>query len=63
MNNHHIDLSKEIICQFPNGGKVVVYNSIDRTANDFQRIFGTYRKKGKYSRSMGAFSFGIVYAL
>ena len=37
-DNHHIDLSKEILYQFPNGGKVVVYNSIDRNANDFQRI-------------------------
>jgi len=50
MNNHHIDLSKEIICQFPNGGKVVVYNSIDRTANDFQRIVTCalfFAKQGK----------------
>lgn len=49
-DNHHIDLSKEIICQFPNGGKVVVYNSIDRTANDFQRIVTCavfFAKQGK----------------
>lgn len=37
-NNHQIDLSKKIMYQFTNGGKVVVYNSINRTSTDFQRI-------------------------
>ena len=37
-DNHHIDLSQEILYQFTNGGIVVVYNSINRISTDFQRI-------------------------
>lgn len=36
---HSIDLSTTVLFQFPNGGCVVVYNSIDRDTGDFRRIF------------------------
>jgi len=38
VGRHSIDLSTEVVTIFPNGGKVVVYNAIDRTTEDFHRI-------------------------
>ena len=38
IDKHHIDLTAEVLAIFPNGGKVVVYNAIDRNTEDFQRI-------------------------
>ena len=35
---HPIDLTTKVLVTFPNGGKVVVYNTIDRTTEDFRRI-------------------------
>lgn len=35
---HPIDLTTEVLVTFSNGGKVVVYNTIDRTTEDFRRI-------------------------
>ncbi len=38
IEKHPIDLSTEVVATYPNGGKVVVYNAIDRTTEDFHRI-------------------------
>lgn len=38
VDKHQIDLITEAMASFPNGGKVVVYNAIDRNTGDFQRI-------------------------
>ena len=35
---HPIDLTTEVLVTFPNGGKVVVYNTIERNTEDFHRI-------------------------
>ena len=35
---HQVDLTTEVVSSFPNGGRVVVYNAIDRTTEDFHRI-------------------------
>lgn len=37
-DRHPIDLTTEVMAAFPNGGRVVVYNAIDRTTEDFRRI-------------------------
>ena len=37
-DKHQVDLTREEVASFPNGGKVVVYNAIDRTTEDFNRI-------------------------
>jgi len=39
IDKHQVDLTTELVAIFPNGGKVVVYNAIDRNTEDFQRIF------------------------
>lgn len=49
-DRHRIDLSTEALATFPNGGKVVVYNAIDRNTEDFCRIMSCARffaKQGK----------------
>ena len=38
IDKHQVDLTTEVVTCFPNGGKVVVYNVIDHTTGDFQRI-------------------------
>lgn len=38
IDKHQVDLTTEVVVRFPNGGKVVVYNAIDRTTGDFHRI-------------------------
>ena len=38
VDKHQIDLTTEVVARYPNGGKVVVYNAIDRTTGDFHRI-------------------------
>lgn len=38
IDKHYVDLSKEELIDFRNGGKVVVYNAIDRNTDDFRRI-------------------------
>lgn len=35
---HPIDLSTEVLAMYENGGSLTVYNSIDRTTEDFYRI-------------------------
>ena len=34
-----MDLTKEVLMSYSNGGRVVVYNAIDRNTEDFKRIF------------------------
>ena len=34
-----MDLTKEELVNYSNGGRVVVYNAIDRNTEDFKRIF------------------------
>ena len=49
-DKHPIDLTTEVLATFPNGGKVVVYNAIDRSTADFCRILSCARffaKQGK----------------
>ncbi len=49
-DRHPIDLTKEVLATFPNGGRVVVYNAIDRTTEDFRRILSCakhFAKQGK----------------
>ena len=35
---HQVDLTTEVVASFPNGGRVEVYNAIDRDTADFHRI-------------------------
>lgn len=35
---HRTDMTTEVLVLYPNGGKVVVYNGIDRNTYDYQRI-------------------------
>lgn len=35
---HQVDLTTEVVASFPNGGRVEVYNAIDRGTADFHRI-------------------------
>ena len=47
---HQVDLTKEVVASFPNGGRVVVYNAIDRTTEDFHRILSCakyFARQGK----------------
>ena len=37
-DRHQVDLTTEVVASFPNGGRVVVYNAIDRSTGDFHRI-------------------------
>jgi hypothetical protein len=49
-DRHSIDLTTEVVATFPNGGRVVVYNAIDRTTGDFRRILSCakhFAKQGK----------------
>ncbi len=36
---HPTDMTMKILAHYPSGGKVLVYNSIDRSTSDFKRIF------------------------
>ena len=50
-DRHPIDLTTEVMATFPNGGRVVVYNAIDRTTEDFRRILSCakhFAKQGKH---------------
>ena len=40
---HQVDLTTEVVASFPNGGRVEVYNAIDRTTGDYQRILSCAR--------------------
>lgn len=47
---HRTDMTTEVSVHYPSGGKVVVYNSIDRNTDDYQRIFscaGFFARQGK----------------
>jgi hypothetical protein len=49
-DRHPIVLTTEVMETFPNGGRVVVYNAIDRTTEDFRRILSCaifFAKQGK----------------
>ena len=51
IDKHHIDLSKEVLVDFRNGGRVVVYNAIDRNTNDFRRVLNCamfFARQGKH---------------
>lgn len=51
VDNHHVDITTEVMARFPNGGKVVVYNAIDRTTGDFHRILSCakfFAQQGKH---------------
>ena len=50
VSRHPIDLSTEVLAILPNGGKVVVYNAIDRRTEDFRHILACatfFAKQGK----------------
>ena len=38
IERHPFDLTTEVVATYPNGGKVVVYNAIDRNTEDYKRI-------------------------
>ena len=47
---HPFDLSTEELTTYPNGGKVVVYNAIDRSTEDYKRILSCatfFARQGK----------------
>ena len=49
-DRHRVDLSTEVLATFQNGGKVVVYNGIDRNTEDFHHILCCamyFAKQGK----------------
>lgn len=49
---HPTDMTTTVLEQYPNGGCVVVFNSIDRETDDFQRILSCakhFAKQGKLS--------------
>ena len=37
-NRHYIDLSTELLENYPNGGKVIAYKSINYNTEDFHKI-------------------------
>ena len=47
-----IDLSKEILASFQNGGRVLVYNAIDRSTEDFRRILSCAKFFAKQGRQV-----------
>ena len=49
-DKHQVDLTTEVVASFPNGGRVVVYNAIDRSTGDFHRILNCakyFARQGK----------------
>ena len=49
-DRHQVDLTTEVVASFPNGGKVMVYNAIDRSTGDFHRILSCakyFARQGK----------------
>ena len=52
VDRHHVDLTMEVMASFPNGGKVVVYNAIDRTTDDFRRILSCAKYFAQQGRSV-----------
>lgn len=51
VDSHEVDLTTEEMVTFPNGGKVVVYNAIDRSTDDFRRILSCakyFAQQGKH---------------
>ena len=51
-DRHQVDLTTEVMANFPNGGKVVVYNAIDRTTEDFRRIMSCANKFAQQGKTV-----------
>lgn len=52
VDKHYINLTTTTLVQFPNGGNVVVYNSIDRNTEDYRRILCCAKHFAKQGKSV-----------